>query len=115
MKKLDKRRIKGLLKGNYMKSLLLIVWISLFALVAGEMIIRQDFNEILDWANDYTVAFILNWCLIISLIAVGVHLFNSFKLGSLIIIGGYTLLCIVNYFKFDIKGEYLSPLDFNLK
>lgn len=114
MKKLDKRRIKGFLKGNYMKSLLRIVWISLFALVAGEMIIRQDFNEILDWANDYTVAFILNWCLIISLIAVGVHLFNSFKLGSLIIIGGYTLLCMVNYFKFDIKGEYLSPLDFNL-
>ncbi|WP_053982978.1 LTA synthase family protein [Niameybacter massiliensis] len=114
MRKIDKRRIKRFLKGNYFKSLIHIIWIALLTVVAGEMLIRQDFNQVLDWINDYTTAFTLNCVIIMACMFIGIHLFNSFKLGVGIPIGIYTLLCVINYFKFDIKGEYLSPLDFNL-
>lgn len=114
MRKIDKRRIKCFLKGNYFKSLIHIIWIALLTIVAGEMLIRQDFNQVLDWINDYTMAFTLNCVIIIACMFIVIHLFNSFKLGVGIPIGIYTLLCVINYFKFDIKGEYLSPLDFNL-
>lgn len=114
MRRLDKRRIKRFLKGNYIKSLIHIVWISLLTLAAGELIIRQNFNQLLDWINNYTTAFVLNWGLIAGCMFIGVHVFNSLKLGISIPIGIYILLCVVNYFKFDIKGEYLSPSDFNL-
>lgn len=114
MRKLDKRRIKRFLKGNYFKSLIHILWISVLTVVVGETLIRQDFNQVIDWINDYTTAFALNCIIIMACMFIGVHLLNSFKLGVGIPIGAYTLLCVINYFKFDIKGEYLSPLDFNL-
>lgn len=114
MKTLDKRAIKRFFKSKYFKLMIQTVLIALYIVVAGEMIIRQDFDQVLDWMNDYSIAFIINVGVTALCLWVMIHIFNSLKIGSFLTIGSITILYLINYFKFDIKGEYVSPLDFNL-
>lgn len=66
------------------------------------------------WLIDYKINFILNIILIALGITIFSIIFRNIGIGTFLTGGVYFLLCIVNFYKHNIRGDYLSLNDFKL-
>lgn len=105
-----------LLKEHKRDTLLIIgVIFSLSAIIVilGDIINRNDLNEVSIWIIDFRVQFILNIIIIMAMSIISI-IFRNIGVGGLITGGIYLSLCIANYYKSIFKGEFLSIYDIKL-
>lgn len=82
--------------------------------ILGEFINRKNLIDLYTWIIDFKIQFGLNVIIVVLLITnIGI-LFKNIGWGTLFSGGLYIILCIVNYYKNLLKGEYLNVYDFKL-
>lgn len=88
--------------------------ISIIMVILGEFINRKNLIDLYTWIIDFKIQFGLNVIIVVLLITnIGI-LFKNIGWGTLFSGGLYIILCIVNYYKNLLKGEYLNVYDFKL-
>lgn len=92
----------------------LVTSISTILALCGEVIIRKDFYEMYHYFYVNIEAFILLILLLSSLITIFYCVFNNIGVSTILVGIPYFLGQTINYYKFAIKGEYVSPSDIRL-
>lgn len=80
----------------------------------GEFIIRKEILDLQIWLLDNKLAFYLNVLIIAVTLLLSVSITKSMGIGTLITGVVYITLCVVNFYKYILKGEFLTLYDFVL-
>ncbi len=92
----------------------LIINLAFLIILCGEVIIRNSFFEIYKYIYGNQTAFIMLLIFLSSILTLNYCIFNNIGMSVMIVGIPYVSLQIINYYKYILKGEYISPFDINL-
>lgn len=93
---------------------LMLISISFILVFTGEFIIREEPEVVLNWMSVNRGALLLNMLVVAIIVYVLAAITKNLGIVTLIAGGIYQVVCIINYYRYSISGQYLILNDFKL-